>query len=974
MSDYTSLERRVSITARGGTSPYRGHVLEFTTMNTQRQPTTEQHTPEAEPARHVRRGVGRGHVMYLIGLVLLALGMWWPLPLRLGTHVPGTPTWAFDESTFLWNTWYFQHALLRLQTNPLYTDLIWHPLGIALILYTYNFFNALVAQPVYWATGNLPLASNLTLIAHTVLSGYGTFLLVRYLTRHRGAPYTTLGAGVAGLVFAFASNRSVYAALGHYNMVSTAALPFFTLYLVKTLDTLGTRRAYRHAAMAGLFFAMAALAESILAVFLAIFTLILVLTYWLPNIARARVCPISLARTLLPLGVLGGVAAILWAPVLVPLVREQLTGNYVLKGWGDSLKLSVDLLGFITPTALHPLWGTDWTQALRAVEEGTARFADVNTVFLGYATLALAAVGVWAARGRARPWVWTAVIFALFALGPVLQINGRWQFDMDGIPVSVPMPFALLHYLPFVKGNRAPNRNGVMVMLALAVLAGYGVAWLSAHARRFRPRGAHVVATLAAALILFEHAALPLPLSDARVPSVYDRIAAEPGEFAVLQVPLGWRNSFGVFGVERTQLQYYQTKHGKPMVGGNISRAPDFKMDYFRRIPLFQALAEVEFGAEPDPDLVARARAQAPELMRLYNVRYVLLFPPIPGRHPYAETWQRSWDFAREVLPLEPTPFWEGDGIVAYRVVQPSAPVATAVDLGEPGTEPYRGEGWYENEIIQGRSAVWAGATGTEARVFLRADGDGPHTLSLTALAFTYPGAPPQTLQVLLNGHALAPPRVLAPEWEEIVLEVPPGITRDHTNEITLRFAWTARPRDVFEGRRAIGQTGVNVPVDVELTAFAEGAYMTTVDDKGTRRDVSFGRRGYNITVLDPKTGRVLQKAGFDTYANIYEAQRMAEFIARIPDGAIVLVATRGDAGRHLTDEAVNALRSLGSAVDLRQHPGAFHALVGVKGARPGTAEEVVDAQSAYIRLGDYPDFRHLGIAVDTITLQPSTP
>ena len=105
-----------------------------------------------------------------------------------------------------------------------------------------------------------------------------------------------------------------------------------------------------------------------------------------------------------------------------------------------------------------------------------------------------------------------------------------------------------------------------------------------------------IVAFVFAALIIFEHLTVPAPLSDARIPAVYDEIAADPRPVSVLQVPLGWRNSFGVLGPERTQLQYYQTAHGKPMLGGNISRAPDFKMDYFARIPYFAALTEIEFG------------------------------------------------------------------------------------------------------------------------------------------------------------------------------------------------------------------------------------------------------------------------------------------------------------------------------------------------------------------------------------------
>ena len=171
-----------------------------------------------------------------------------------------------------------------------------------------------------------------------------------------------------------------------------------------------------------------------------------------------------------------------------------------------------------------------------------------------------------------------------------------------------------------VNANRAPNRHSVILMLALAVLAACGAAWLAAveqASRAYRAPALRFAGEEHQALeraiginrrlnqlapgrfycprspacspvaIVIEHLAVPLPTTDVRVPEVYRQIAAEPGQFTILQLPLGWRNSFGVLGSERTLLQYYQTVHGKPIIGGNISRAPAFKMDYFGRIPLF---------------------------------------------------------------------------------------------------------------------------------------------------------------------------------------------------------------------------------------------------------------------------------------------------------------------------------------------------------------------------------------------------
>ncbi|MCZ7567655.1 MAG: hypothetical protein M5U01_03540 [Ardenticatenaceae bacterium] len=133
----------------------------------------------------MRRLSGRGHLAVAAFYLVAGALLWWPLPLHLTTHVPGSPTWAFDEYTFLWNLWWFKAALLRFGTNPLHSDFIFHPLGIDLVLYTYNLGNALLAFPLLDVLGPV-LTSNLFLLGMTALSGWGTFLLVRWLLATEG--------------------------------------------------------------------------------------------------------------------------------------------------------------------------------------------------------------------------------------------------------------------------------------------------------------------------------------------------------------------------------------------------------------------------------------------------------------------------------------------------------------------------------------------------------------------------------------------------------------------------------------------------------------------------------------------------------------------------------------------------------------------------------------------------------------------
>ena len=139
--------------------------------------------------------------------------------------------------------------------------------------------------------------------------------------------------------------------------------------------------------MAGLFFAFAALAEMIFASFLALLSIVLLLASW-RGLQERR-------NALLYAALAALVAVVLWSPVLVPVAREFTRGTYALEGWGESLKLSADAVGLVTPTELNPIFsgndasGQSWRTALRAVEKGESRFSDINTVFLGWATLAL---------------------------------------------------------------------------------------------------------------------------------------------------------------------------------------------------------------------------------------------------------------------------------------------------------------------------------------------------------------------------------------------------------------------------------------------------------------------------------------------------------------------------------------------------------------------------------------------------------
>ena len=131
--------------------------------------------------------------------------------------------------------------------------------------------------------------------------------------------------------------------------------------------------------------------------------------------------------------------------------------------------------------------------------------------------------------------------------------------------------------------------------------------------------------------------------------------------------------------------------------------------------------------------------------------------------------------------------------------------------------------------------------------------------------------------------------------------------------------------------------------------------------------DGSLHHPGYNLAVIDPRSGKLLDRHGFDTTPGGSESQAgaLAGYIASVAEGQIVVVALQGDGTAHLTGEAVAAFHEIGGQADPRGTTGWSHAIVGTKGAAPSTALEVADPESGWLRVA--PDRRTLAIAMDSL-------
>jgi hypothetical protein len=430
----------------------------------------------------------------------------------------------------------------------------------------------------------------------------------------------------------------------------------------------------------------------------------------------------------------------------------------------------------------------------------------------------------------------------------------------------------------------------------------------------------HSLAGILAGLVVFEHLSVPLPLSDFRVPDVYAAIAEEPGDFSVLELPLAWRNGFRVTGTKDPMImfeQFYQTAHQKRLLGGNTSRNPEYKFQYFTEAPVLNTVIALENGYEVERATWDRDRELSPGVLRLLGVRYVVLHTDV-----IPSVLQEYVQYA-----MGGERIYEGDGIVAYRVTHQPLDEEVLIDLGSDEACAHLGEGWSES----GAEYVWAQRREVRFLVSLSHE----HQQMTMRVFAPEPG---QSMGVVLNGQAVTSLE-LVEGWHEYEVTLPAHLLRDGLNELHLRFGRLFPPEQIREGEYAIGATDVVAPVNILVKSAGQ-----EVGDFGhiyvDGRNVSPDERGYNVVVLDPVTGAVEGTGHFDTFASEEESTRLAEFITGIPDGRIVAVAVEDEASLHLTEEAVLALRTIGAREDLRDVFRWEHAIIGVKGAEPGQALE----------------------------------
>ena len=607
-----------------------------------------------------------------MAFVAAALAGSWPLARHLSTHLTGTT--GSDAGVYLWNTWVFRHELVDRGSWPLATDTILPldgptPLGLHNYTLVADVMSA-VLQPMF----GLVAAFNVIYLANIALAGLGMFVLARHVLRTSGGG--TAEAFWAGLLFCW-SPFLIARGTVHFSLVAAAPLPFFVFFLDRalerrrTLDAVccggsfawatfsdpyygiycvilacglvadrqagvvfrGPSPALRRATI-GLDIAMGLVVALTVAVrllaggalqlgplsismrtlhtpILAV-TILAVARFLLTVRARVYLRPEARLGDVVSVGARAGlVAAVLLAPILIEVARmaadDSLVGAPV--PWRSSAP-GLDALSFILPNPMHAAapqaligwldrWPGGWAENIATLP------------FVGLVTLVVA----WRTAGHRPRGLWLGVTlgFAVLALGPFLRIAN--------MSTQVPLPWALLRYVPLIGEARMPQRFAVVAVLGFAVLFAQALAALG---RRYPARRRAILTAVGLGLVL-ELLPAPRTLHEVRVPAIYQVIAADHRPVRVLELPFGISDGLVSIGKFSAAALVHQTVHQKPVIGGYLSRIPPDSRRFHLANPLLSALADLSEGRIPPDDRLTTARGAAPDFLRDADLGYVVV-------------------------------------------------------------------------------------------------------------------------------------------------------------------------------------------------------------------------------------------------------------------------------------------------------------------------------------------------------------
>jgi hypothetical protein len=352
-----------------------------------------------------------------------------------------------DPMAFIWFVAWWPYALSH-SLDPLYTLLLWQPLGLYLPWVASVPLLSLAAAPITWLGGPI-LSYNLIMLLAPALSALAMYFLCLRLAR---APYQAI---IGGYLFGFSSYQMAQDTAAP-NLCMTLLLPAILLVVLRRLDGALSRRAV---IVAGglLLVAQFMISTEIFAMIFVFGGMAWALAWsYLPDRRPA------LFRLFLDGLLAGPLVGLAVSPFLLTMARHS---GYVHLPPVWPYYFKADVANVFVPSRLAAVGG-DWCGSISRHFNGGIQEQDAYISVPG-----LVIVWLFARENAARPA--RRMLVVLFCL--LLIASFGPSLSIAGFSPSFALPWALFVALPLI-GAALPARFALFVSLTLSMIV---VLWLS---------------------------------------------------------------------------------------------------------------------------------------------------------------------------------------------------------------------------------------------------------------------------------------------------------------------------------------------------------------------------------------------------------------------------------------------------------------------------------------------------------------
>ncbi len=497
----------------------------------------------------------RKQLTVIMLFILLVIVMTFPLIFKMSTSFSGFL--STDESySPLWNAWWLKFCFVNhLSINQV--NYLAYPSGVSNFFFCYIFFLINFILAIFT---NHIFTYNFQVLVNLFLAAFFTYLLVCTITKNR------LSAFLSGVIFGFCPYIFVrsWQHLGETYLWMMPMVLWILFSLKEKSSLLKQVSLVVSIVLAGIVLGTAYYTVIILAAFFIYCVAKFFLNRRFPD--RPRIVSAGYFKKISLLLFIGylltAVQYFAYIKNSILNTNSQVSAfNPYRRPFEDLFVQSARPLSYFLPAVVHPLFGKFTEQFIGSSLYGMS-FTE-HTLYVGWIPLILAFLAFKGWRKNRQSLVtenetFYSGFFILLAIVAWLFSQPPW-WDIFGFKIYMPS-FFMYKILPMF---RAYCRFGIVVMLAVAVLAGFGLKFIL---ERFKSGKTKLAVTaLFCGLVFFEFWNWPpykvIDLS--KVPAVYYWLKEEPKDTVIAEYPLDADSPNELY-------KFFQTVHEKKIINGTI--------------------------------------------------------------------------------------------------------------------------------------------------------------------------------------------------------------------------------------------------------------------------------------------------------------------------------------------------------------------------------------------------------------------